>query len=141
MAAVEDVNYMKKIIISLIIYASLFASVAQAGFLNGNAVNSINQNTGALQNSAGYDPGTTVGNVVAAFIKGFLGLLGVIFVILIVVAGFNWMTAGGDEEKIKKATQTISRAVIGLIIIVAAYAITYFVFANLPTSSGQYGGG
>lgn len=65
--------------------------------------------------------------IVASVIKVFLGFLGVIFVILILVAGFRWMTAGGNDENIKKATAQIRNAAIGLIIILAAYAITAFV--------------
>ncbi len=65
--------------------------------------------------------------IVASIIKIFLGVLGVIFIILIVMAGFRWMTAGGNEENIKKASAQIRNACIGLLIIVAAYAITVFV--------------
>lgn len=65
--------------------------------------------------------------IVASIIKVFLGVLGVIFVILILVAGFRWMTAGGNDENIKKATAQIRNAAIGLLIILAAYAITTFV--------------
>lgn len=116
---------------------------SQGGFLDSNAVGKINNNIGVVQRQAGYDPNMSLGEVVAVAIRGFLGLLGVIFVILIIIAGYNWMTAGGDEEKIKKAGATIRSAIIGLIIVVAAYAITYFVFSNLPGSGvggGAYGG-
>jgi len=104
--------------------------------LQGNVVGDITNNTTAVQESAGYESNVTIGGVVATVVKAFLGLLGVIFVILLIVAGFNWMTAGGDEEKINKAKSTIKAAIIGLIIVVAAYSITYFVFANLPGSGG-----
>ncbi|MFH0951525.1 MAG: pilin [bacterium] len=70
--------------------------------------------------------------IVADVIKVFLGLLGVIFVIIIVWAGYNWMRAGGNEDKVEKAKNLISRSIIGLLIIVAAYAITYWIFARLP---------
>lgn len=103
-----------------------------AQFLDQNAVDALNNNTQVIQQSAGYDAGITLGQAVAFMIRGFLGLLGIIFIILIIIAGYNWMTASGDEEKIKKATSTIRSAIIGLLIIVAAYAITYFVFSNLP---------
>ncbi len=122
-----------------------FAIGVKAQILNSSTVQKINENTGKVQQSAGYDPDLSLGLVVATIIKGFLGLLGVIFIILIVLAGYNWMTAAGDEEKIKKATSTIRSAIIGLLIIIAAYAITYFVFQNLPGAGGgagsAYGGG
>lgn len=65
--------------------------------------------------------------VVADIIKVFLGLLGVIFIILIIVAGYKWMTAGGNEEKVKEAKSQISTAIIGLVIILMAYSIAHFV--------------
>jgi hypothetical protein len=46
-------------------------------------------------------------------------------------AGYNWMTAAGDEQKVEKAKDTITRAIIGIIITVSAYAITYFIFKYL----------
>lgn len=93
--------------------------------------------------SAGFDSGsnngTQLGETVAAVITAFLGLLGIIFIILILYAGYNWMTAAGDEQKVTKAKDTIQKAIIGLIIIVAAYAITAFVFKALPFGEGSDG--
>jgi ABC-type phosphate transport system auxiliary subunit len=51
-----------------------------------------------------------------------------------IVAGFQWMTAAGNETKVEKALSMIKTAVIGLIIVLAAYAITYFIFTYLPFS-------
>jgi type IV secretory pathway VirB2 component (pilin) len=64
-----------------------------------------------------------VGNV----IKIALGLFGAIFVIIIILAGYRWMTAGGNEEKVKQSVAQIRNAVIGLLIVLAAYSITIFV--------------
>ncbi len=69
--------------------------------------------------------------VVARIIKIFLGVIGVIFVIIIIAAGFKYMTAAGNEEQVKQAVAQIRHGVIGLIIIVAAYAITAFVTAEV----------
>lgn len=93
----------------------------------------------AFRGEAGYEEEQDVAAIVATIIKAFLGLLGIIFIILMIAAGYNWMTAAGDEEKINKAKDTIKRAIIGLLIIVTAYAITVFVFQNLPGGNG--GGG
>ncbi|MBP8599884.1 hypothetical protein KBI31_01440 [Patescibacteria group bacterium] len=73
----------------------------------------------------------TLLNNVASIIKVVLGLLGTIFVILMIYAGILWMTAGGNDTQVKKAQNIIQRAVIGLIIVVLAYAITYFIFKEL----------
>ncbi len=90
---------------------------------------------GELTETAATGAGLASGNIgplIAQIIQGVLGLLGVIFIILMITAGFSWMTAGGNEEQVKKATSVIKSAVIGLIIVLAAYAITYFLFTNLP---------
>ena len=85
---------------------------------------------------AGFTKSANLANTIATLIQAFLGILGIIFLILIIYSGYNWMTAAGNEEKVTKAKQTLTRAVIGLIIIVCAYAITYFVFTNLPGGGG-----
>jgi hypothetical protein len=82
---------------------------------------------------------SSLGQIVAVAIQAFLGLLGVIFLTLMITAGYKWMTASGNEEKLTEAKETIWRATIGLIVIVSAYAITYFVFNSLKWFGG--GGG
>lgn len=86
----------------------------------------------AFLKTSGYEVNISVAEIISKVIKSFLGLLGIIFVILIILGGYNWMTAAGEEEKVNKAKDTLKRAIIGLIIVVSAYAITYFVFTNLP---------
>ena len=70
-------------------------------------------------------------SVVGTVIEAFLGLLGVLFLVYILYAGYNWMIAQGDEEKVTKAKETIQRAIIGLIITIAAYAISVWIFDRL----------
>lgn len=65
--------------------------------------------------------------VVGNIIRIALGLFGAIFVILIILAGYKYMTAGGNDEKVKQATAQIRNAIIGLLIVLAAYSITIFV--------------
>jgi len=77
-----------------------------------------------------------IGQIAAKGIQVVLGFLGVIFLGLTLMAGFKWMTAGGNEEDIKKAQKTLKAAIIGLIIVLSAYTITYFVFLNLPFAGG-----
>ena len=74
--------------------------------------------------------------IIGLVIQAFLSILGVLFLIYILYAGYNWMTAQGDEEKVTKAKDTIQRAVIGLIVTIAAYAISYWVFDKLLTTTG-----
>lgn len=83
--------------------------------------------------------------IAANIIRIALGILGILFLVLILYAGFLWMTAGGEEDKISKAKKLLSNGVVGLVIILSAYAISYFVFQSLlgATTGGNpfgYGG-
>jgi hypothetical protein len=69
--------------------------------------------------------------VVGTLLNGLLGILGTAFLLLTIYAGFLWMTAAGNEEKITKAQGIIRTSVIGLLIVVLSYAITKFVFNTL----------
>lgn len=85
---------------------------------------------------------TSLPQLIGRIINIFLGLLGVILLVLLIYAGFLWMTAGGDETKVAKAKLYIRNAIIGLVIIAAAWAIVAFVFnALLGIGGGGFGGG
>ena len=93
----------------------------------------------AAQINAGIEPiaaATGLGTadirvVVGRIIYVALGILGTILLVLIVYAGFLWMTAGGNEDQVDKAKTYIKNAVIGLVIVLSSYAITYFVITRL----------
>ncbi len=96
------------------------------------------QNVGGrvYEGGIGDDPSQGVAQIVALIINSVLGLLGVIFLVLIIYAGFLWMTATGNDEQVTKAKNILIRAIIGVIIIVAAYAISFFVLSAV-TSIGR----
>ncbi|MBI4434654.1 hypothetical protein HY635_02455 [Candidatus Uhrbacteria bacterium] len=75
-------------------------------------------------------------DTIGTLIKGAISLAGVIFFGYIVWAGYLWMTAHGEEEKITQAKKMISGGVIGLVITLAAYAITVFVASRLIGAGG-----
>ncbi len=64
-------------------------------------------------------------------IKVGLSVIGVVFLAMMLYAGFTWMTAMGEKEKITRARDTIIYATIGLVVTISAYAITKFVFEGL----------
>jgi phosphatidylglycerophosphatase A len=75
---------------------------------------------------------------VAKIINVVLSVLAVVFLILIVVAGFKYMTSAGNEERVKDSVKQIRQAIIGLIIILMAWGITRFVLIRLlAVTSGQ----
>ena len=74
--------------------------------------------------------------VVSDIIKVFLSFLGVLFIVLIIYAGFMWMTAAGNEEKVSQAKKVISAGIIGLVIIFVSFAIAEFVINQLIIATG-----
>jgi len=70
---------------------------------------------------------TKVGQIISIL----LSFVGVLFFILMIYAGILWMTAQGNEQQVSKAKNLLINATIGLIITLAAYAITYFVIGRL----------
>ncbi len=92
---------------------------------------------GETAHKTGHDVITTAGDpssLIAMGINIFLGFLGIIFLILTIYAGFIWMTARGNSETVEKAKKTLSRSIIGLLVILAAFAITAFVMSVLQTT-------
>lgn len=73
---------------------------------------------------------------VASIINVFMGLLGIVAVVIVLYGGFTWMTAGGNEDKVTEARQRIVAGIIGLAIILSAYAIARFVISSLITATG-----
>jgi cytochrome bd-type quinol oxidase subunit 2 len=69
----------------------------------------------------------SIGSIIASILKVVLGFLGIVFVVLIIVAGFRYMTAGGNEDQVHEAVKQIRNAAIGLVIVVCALAITVFI--------------
>ena len=128
---------MKKIIATslvLIIAPLLFLKVASAQILT-NTTDGLANITDTVATQANFGQ-VTIEVMVAKIIQIVLGLLAIIFLILTILAGFRWMTAAGNEEEVKKAQATIKATIIGLVIIMAAYAITYFIFKSLPFGGG-----
>jgi hypothetical protein len=72
---------------------------------------------------------------IAGIINVVMGFLGIVAVVIILIGGFIWMTAGGNEEKVKKAKALIFQGIIGLVIILASYAIATFVISSLVTAT------
>lgn len=79
---------------------------------------------------------TNLQSIVAGLIQAALSLVGVLLLIYLIYAGFLWMTAQGDGKQVDKAKDIIKNAVIGLIIIFAAYAIANFVLDRLVSVGG-----
>ncbi len=73
----------------------------------------------------------SLGVIIARVINVALGFLGIVAVVLILYAGFVWMTSRGEAERVKQAQKIMTRAVIGLAIVLAAFGIVQLVLRAL----------
>jgi len=76
-------------------------------------------------------PKPTNSGVIQTVLQFTFGLGAAISFLIIVFAGFQFVTAGGDANKIKKARQTILYAVIGLAVTLSATVIVSFAVGQL----------
>ncbi|PIT88637.1 MAG: hypothetical protein COU29_02595 [Candidatus Magasanikbacteria bacterium CG10_big_fil_rev_8_21_14_0_10_36_32] len=122
---------MRKILIVFILMFSILfiATPAQAAFGLEQTAQKAGYNLGATS------PATTVKTVVTVV----LGFVALIFFALTLYAGIIWMTARGKEDKVESAKNIIESAILGLIIVGAAYAITTFVLSRLGSSGTTEG--
>ncbi|MFA6550915.1 MAG: hypothetical protein WCV41_00065 [Patescibacteria group bacterium] len=139
----------KKKMLSFVVLSGLCLSFACAlatpVSAAGNIIDTIRNGTGTsgtgganMENIAdkvyGTQKNVDINTMVVTVINGILGLLGVIFLVLTLYAGFLWMTAAGSDDKVGKAKNILTTAIIGLIIIFASYAIVNFVLSALGTT-------
>lgn len=80
----------------------------------------------------------SIGTIIGNLINIVLGVLGFVLVIMIIYSGILWMTSSGEDEKVKEAKARLLNSIIGLAIVLAAWAISNFVVDSL---SGAVDGG
>ena len=85
--------------------------------------------------SAGIPTNKSIPVILGDAIGTGLSMISVVFFALMLYAGIRWMIARGNDEDAKKAQDTIIAAVIGIVIVIAAYALTNFVFTSVGIST------
>lgn len=88
---------------------------------------------GTVKTGANITTAQDLPTLIGRLINGLLGILGIILVGLVIYAGILYMTASGDDTKVKKAKTLLTQAIIGIIIIIAAYSISAFVIGQITT--------
>lgn len=128
---------MKKILaISFLLFLSLFQfspllsvqpALADSTLLSGQEGFQQDEVQAVFGNDTPDDLRVTIVRIVMIV----LSFLGIIFVVLIIFAGFKYMTAAGNEDKVKDAIKQITNATIGLVIILAAWSISYYILTAI----------
>lgn len=113
--------------LSVPVYAQILNANEQEGRGLGSAFGTMLRKAGGAANF-NIDNSNLFNEILSSVIFTVLSLLGTIFLILLIYAGIRWMTAGGREEVLNKAKDTIKQAIIGLLIVTGAYAISSFFF-------------
>ncbi len=107
----------------LFIFIAAFALAIPASV---DAANVWGNQEGAISNTIGLgerDPRL----IVSSMVNAFMGFVGMIAVVIVLLGGFRWMTAGGNEEKLKDAKGLLMSGVIGLIIVMSSWGLAKFV--------------
>lgn len=69
--------------------------------------------------------------VIGRWVELALSFIGIILIILIIYAGYLWFMSDGNEEQIGQAKSYMTNAIIGTVIVLLAYAITYFIMGRI----------
>ncbi|KKR34906.1 MAG: hypothetical protein UT67_C0005G0018 [Candidatus Magasanikbacteria bacterium GW2011_GWA2_40_10] len=130
--------FLKKLFVVLVVMGAMIPSFA---FADDFGLKGASQDTGLIGQGQDVDAKTRVPELIGSIIGIALSFVGAIFFLLILYAGFLWMTAFGASDKVEKAKDILIHAAIGLIIVLAAYAISKFVFSNLGSLGAGSGAG
>ena len=84
--------------------------------------------TGVTQPGGFFDTLPNAINAILGYVMTFAGLLLLLYLIW---GGVEWITSGGDKGKVESARNKITNAIIGIIVLAAAYAIANFVLGLL----------
>ncbi len=133
---------MKKLSKHLIAFA-IFSFLAIPFFtLPALAQNNVNNDFGLTAVNNGVDGLLPTGDpreMIGRIIRVALSFLGLIAVVIILMGGFKWMTAGGNEEKVSEAKKLLGAGVIGLAIVLASWAISTFVIGAIYNAASNTG--
>ncbi len=129
-------NKYKNLIIAVLLIFSLFSfnfvlaqSSPQSGtynFSKGSGLSTTGTAAGYSQGLQKLSPITAISEV----IKIILSILGILFLGLMIYGGIVWMLAQGNEQEADKAKKVITASITGLLIVIVAYALSYFIVAH-----------
>ncbi len=129
-------GYLRLLLLSISVFAVSIFSFSPFTVHAVDLQGQINAQLGGATTKAEVGAPVDPREATAALVSVFLSILGTVFLILIILSGYWLVTARGEEEKIERAQKTVRSAIIGLIIVLLAYAITIFVSARIVAVSG-----
>lgn len=131
---------MKKTILSLATTAGLMATSVLPAFAASNVIN-LKPTGGQWGGIANLE----LGSMLSAVVQLIMVVASLAFFFMLVIGGVQWLVSGGDKAGTEAAKNRITAALIGLVVVFSAWAITTLIekfFAinilnvNIPTISG-----
>ncbi|MEI6835253.1 MAG: hypothetical protein WCK59_00240 [Candidatus Falkowbacteria bacterium] len=122
-------SWLNVLFLTLILIVPGLVFAVSTAPLNNNASPLTRLNAAAQVNgpySAAADE-FTLAKILGLVISVALSILGIIFIFIVIIAGYKWMTAQGNEAEVTKAKDSMTRAVIGLIVVLSSYAVWAFI--------------
>ena len=95
-----------------------------------NCSNTSTSSCSSLDNPLGNN-NLTPQQLYGRIIYAFMGVTGTVALLMFVLGGFQWMTAAGNPEKVKKGRDTLMWAILGLVVIFSSYAILRAILETL----------
>lgn len=92
---------------------------------------------GAGYNTAQVQSDTALAETIGSIIAKVLEIIGIVFLLFMIYGGWIWMKAKGNEEQVTRAREILTNSVIGILIIVTAYLLTFFVLKSLGAAVGM----
>ncbi len=127
---------LKKKIIGLLLSVSL-------GIMISSTINAAPYNfetdggASAMKDNLGYNDVKTPEAYIGQLLLLVFSFVGLVFFILIIYAGIQWMTAQGNSSQVEKAKDAIIKAIVGLVIVMASYGITFFIMRAVSSSATE----
>lgn len=123
-------------LIAALFFGSIFSAAVSTPATQAQNSTPTDFGVGQIDNSTQLGDRNLI-DTVSQIINVALGLLGIVAVVVILIGGFKWMTASGNEEQVDEARDVIFQGIIGLAIVLSAWAITRFVISNLSEATGS----
>ena len=129
----------KRSISAFLLLAAMFAGGIFFAHPTIAATNAASANLQTFAETAGFATTATIPIIITRLIRTFLSFLGIIAVVIVLYGGFMYMTAGGNDDRVKKAKKVLLNAVIGIVLILSAFGIVQFILGKLGDVTGTGG--
>ena len=131
----KEIKLIKIIVVSFFIFSSFISvSLADYDFAENTGLKTTAEKTGHTEQRFFNGP-EALNDGIGQIVQIVLSLIGVVFMVLLVFGGIQWMTAAGNDQQVEKAKNVIIRSIIGLAIILLAYVISIFIITAFSNSN------